>query len=119
MAYHFDIEDSNWGGYRPGSGRKENFDTQFVGPKNPHSVYCTSLEIDYIKFFLLQQRALTVLMEYEPVGDNPNKYNGDYDSWERDYKTLLMMNLFCITVPEQREAKKVKIQKILNRCLKK
>ena len=23
MAYHFDIEDSNWGGYRPGAGRKK------------------------------------------------------------------------------------------------
>lgn len=115
MAYH---DPDNWGGYRPGAGRKENFDTQFVGAKKPHSIYCTDLEADYIKFFILQKRALTVLMNYEPIEGNPNKYNGDHDSWERDYATLLMMNLFSVTIPQAREAKKEKIQKILGRCLK-
>ena len=108
----------NWGGYRLGAGRKENFDTQFVGAKKPHSIYCTDLEADYIKFFILQKRALTVLMNYEPVADNPNKYNGDYDSWDRDFDFLQNLNLWKLSDPEYQKSQKTEIEKILNRCLK-
>ena len=108
----------NWGGYRLGAGRKENFDTQFVGAKKPHSIYCTDLEADYIKFFILQKRALTVLMNYEPVADNPNKYNGDNTSWNRDFEFLQHLNLWKLSDPNYQESQKVEIQKILNRCLK-
>ena len=108
----------NWGGYRLGSGRKENFDTQFVGTKKPHSVYCTSLEVDFIKFFLLQKRALTVLLEYEPVPGNTCKYNGDQASWDRDFEFLQALNLWTLSDPKYRESQKLEIQKILGRCLK-
>ena len=109
----------NWGGYRLGAGRKENFDTQFVGAKKPHSIYCTGLEADYIKFFILQKRALTVLMNYEPVADNPNKYNGDQKSWDRDFDFLQNLNLWKqLSDPEYQKSQKTEIEKILNRCLK-
>lgn len=108
----------NWGGYRLGAGRKENFDTQFVGAKKPHSIYCTDLEADYIKFFILQKRALTVLMNYEPVADNPNKYNGDQKSWDRDFDFLQNLNLWKLSDPEYQKSQKTEIEKILNRCLK-
>lgn len=108
----------NWGGYRLGAGRKENFDTQFVGAKKPHSIYCTGLEADYIKFFLLQKRALTVLLEYEPGAGTPNKYNGDSASWNRDFEFLQHLNLWKLSDPNYQESQKVEIQKILNRCLK-
>ena len=118
MAYHFDIEDSNWGGYRPGAGRKESWDTQFIGTKKPHSIYCTSLEVDYIKFFILQKRTLTVLLEYEPVPGNPYKYNGDQKSWDRDFDFLQNLNLWKLSDPEYQKSQKAEIEKILNRCLK-
>ena len=108
----------NWGGYRLGAGRKENFDTQFVGAKKPHSIYCTDLEADYIKFFILQKRALTVLMNYEPIADNPNKYNGDQKSWDRDFDFLQNLNLWKLSDPEYQKSQKTEIEKILNRCLK-
>lgn len=108
----------NWGGYRLGAGRKENFDTQFVGEKKPHSIYCTSLEVDDIKFFVLQKRALTVLLNYEPVAGNPNKYNGDSASWDRDFEFLQHLNLSKLSDPEYQKSQKVEIEKILNRCLK-
>ena len=109
----------NWGGSRPGSGRKESWDTQFIGEKKPHSIYCTDLEIDYIKFFILQKRALTILLNYEPVAGNKNKYNGDKNSWDNDFVFLQGMNLWELSDPEYRQSQKVEIQKILNRCLKK
>ena len=108
----------NWGGFRLGAGRKESWDTQFVGEKKPHSIYCTSLEADYIKFFILQKRALTVLMNYEPVADNPNKYNGDQKSWDRDFDFLQNLNLWKLSDPEYQKSQKTEIEKILNRCLK-
>ena len=108
----------NWGGYRLGAGRKESWDTQFVGEKKPHSIYCTSPEVDYIKFFILQKRALTVLLEYEPGAGTPNKYNGDSASWNRDFEFLQHLNLWKLSDPNYQESQKVEIQKILNRCLK-
>lgn len=108
----------NWGGYRLGAGRKESWDTQFVGEKKTHSIYCTSLEVDYIKFFILQKRALTVLLEYEPGAGTSNKYNGDSASWNRDFEFLQHLNLWKLSDPNYQESQKVEIQKILNRCLK-
>lgn len=115
MAYH---DPDNWGGYRPGAGRKESWDTQFVGDKKPHSIYCSALEVDYIKFFLLQRRALSILLEYEPVAGNFYKYNGDQKSWDRDFDFLQNLNLWKLSDPEYQKSQKTEIEKILNRCLK-
>lgn len=115
MAYH---DPDNWGGYRPGAGRKESWDTQFVGDKKPHSIYCSALEVDYIKFFLLQRRALSILLGYEPVAGNFYKYNGDQKSWDRDFDFLQNLNLWKLSDPEYQKSQKTEIEKILNRCLK-
>ena len=115
MAYH---DPDNWGGYRPGAGRKESWDTQFVGDKKPHSIYCSALEVDYIKFFLLQRRVLSILLEYEPVAGNFYKYNGDQKSWDRDFDFLQNLNLWKLSDPEYQKSQKTEIEKILNRCLK-
>ena len=72
----------------------------------------------YIKFFILQKRALTVLLEYEPGAGTPNKYNGDSASWNRDFEFLQHLNLWKLSDPNYQESQKVEIQKILNRCLK-
>ena len=108
----------NWGGYLLGACRKESWDTQFVGEKKPHSIYCKRLEDDYIKFFILQKRALTALQKNEQGAGTPNKYNGDNASWNRDFEFLQHLNLWKLSDPNYQESQKVEIQKILNRCLK-
>lgn len=111
-------EKNKWGGKREGAGRKENWETQFTGTKKPHSIYCTDTEIDDIKFFLLQRRAIKIFMEYEPVNGNNLKYDGDKKSWESDFEFLQNLNLWNIVDPDYRKSQKAKIDEILKKCLK-
>ena len=74
----------NWGGYRLGLAEKK-VGTRNSLAKKPHSIYCTSLEVDYIKFFYSSEKSFNRPTGVRAGAGTPNKYNGD-SARNRDFE---------------------------------
>lgn len=82
------MSNPNWGGWREGAGRKR----KLVGwgeEMSPHSVYCSGMEIEYIRAFLPRLRKYRALLSAEPVPQNEDQsYKGTHDEWEKELEEL-------------------------------
>lgn len=77
----------NWGGARPGAGRKRAH-VGYDEDMKPHSVYCSDAEMDYLKAFLKRLRQYRALLVSEPGANGPTTYEGTHEKWEKALEAL-------------------------------
>ena len=81
-----------WGGKREGSGRKKQF-VPFCEDKGPHSLYCTTGELAYLRAILTRLRVFRALLAVEPIPGHDEAYPGGYEEWEKEYNRARAIDL--------------------------
>ena len=81
-----------WGGKREGSGRKKQF-VPFCEEKGPHSLYCTTGELAYLRAILTRLRVFRALLAFEPIPGHDEAYPVGYEEWEKEYNRARAIDL--------------------------
>jgi hypothetical protein len=77
----------NHGGYREGAGRPAGYDRELLDSpadvRKPHSIYCSDLELDYLKALLPYVRAYQLLLAQESHADGWKGTKEEFEAaWE-------------------------------------
>ena len=79
--------DDNWGGRREGAGRKIEYEyDNDMDIRKPKSIYCSEMEMGYLKAFLPHLRRYRYLLNHEPVAGHEELYDGSYEEWAAEFE---------------------------------